>query len=151
MSHIFKRGDAPPEKIGTMSEPGTPAYGLVELRELEDAAVAGGFSESLEARFARNALGCERFGVSLQRIKPGVRSPLGHRHSTDEEVYVIIAGSGRAVVEGELVQLHPWTALRVPAGSARALEAGSEGLEFLAFGTHTEGDRGEFIDAGWPK
>lgn len=128
----------------------TPTYDLVELRELEDDAVAGGFSETLEARFARDALRCERIGLSLQRVKPGVRAPFAHRHSTDEEVYVVVAGSGRAVVEGDLVELRPWSALRVPAGSARSFEAGAEGLEFLAFGTHTEGDRGEFVDVGWP-
>lgn len=125
-------------------------YGLVELRELDDAAVAGGFGETLEARFARQALGGERLGLSLQRVKPGVRAPFAHRHSSDEEVYVVVAGSGRAVVEGELVELRPWSALRVPAGSARSFEAGPEGLEFLAFGTHSEGDHGEFVDAGWP-
>lgn len=128
----------------------TPTYDLVELRELKDDAVAGGFSETLEARFARDALRCERIGLSLQRVKPGVRAPFAHRHSTDEEVYVVVAGSGRAVVEGDLVELRPWSALRVPAGSARSFEAGAEGLEFLAFGTHTEGDRGEFVDVGWP-
>ena len=60
------------------------------------------------------------------------------------------AGSGRAIVEGDLIALQPWRALRVPAGSGRSFEAGDDGLEFLAFGTHTEGDQGEFVDAGWP-
>lgn len=123
---------------------------LVQLRELEDAAVAGGFSEELEARFARDALACDRIGLSPQRLKPGVRADTGHRHSNDEEIYVIVSGDGRVIVEGEVAQLDPWHALRVPAGSARAFEAGPEGLEFLAFGSHTEGDRGEFVDARWP-
>jgi uncharacterized cupin superfamily protein len=125
-------------------------YDLIQLRELDDDAVAGGFSDTLEARFARDALGLERIGLSLQRVKPGARAPFAHRHSDDEEVYVVVAGDGRAVVEGEVVALRPWSALRVPAGSARSFEAGQAGLEFLAFGTHTEGDRGEFVDAGWP-
>ena len=123
---------------------------LINLRDLEDDAVAGGLSETMEARFARDALGCERIGLSLQRIKPGVRAPFAHRHATDEEVYVVVAGSGRAVIEGEVVELRPWSALRVPASSARSFEAGDEGLEFLAFGTHTENDRGEFVDPRWP-
>jgi uncharacterized cupin superfamily protein len=125
-------------------------YALVQLRELEDSAVAGGFSDMLEARFARDALGAERIGLSLQRIKPGVRSPVAHRHADDEEVYVVVAGSGRAIVEGEVVELRAWSALRVPPGSARGFEASDEGLEILAFGTHTEGDRGEMVDPGWP-
>jgi uncharacterized cupin superfamily protein len=128
----------------------TPTYGLVELRELDDEAAAAGFGDTLEARFARAALGGETVGLSLQRIKPGVRAPFAHRHSTDEEVYVVVAGSGRAIVEGELVSLRPWSALRLPAGSARSFEADDQGLEFLAFGTHTEGDKGEFVDGGWP-
>lgn len=133
-----------------MSDTTTPAFGLVQLRELEDDAVAGGFSDTMEARFARDALGCERIGLSLQRFKPGERAPIAHRHTRDEEVYVVVAGSGRAVIEGETVALRPWSALRVPAGSARSFEAGAEGLELLAFGTHTDGDRGEFVDPGWP-
>lgn len=125
-------------------------YELVQLRDLDDAAVAGGFSEALEARFARDALGAERIGLSLQRVKPGARAPFGHRHTTDEEVYVVVAGDGRAIVEGEIVELRPWSALRVPAVSARSFEAGPEGLELLAFGTHTDGDRGELVEPGWP-
>lgn len=134
-----------------MNDDANTKYSLVQLRELKDAAVAGGFSDELEARFARHALACDRIGLSLQRLKPGVRADTGHRHSNDEEIYVIVSGGGRAIVEREVVQLGPWHALRVPAGSARAFEAGPHGLEFLAFGTHTEGDRGEFVDAGWPK
>jgi uncharacterized cupin superfamily protein len=130
--------------------PAMSKYALVQLRELEDSAEAGGFGDMLEARFARDALGCERVGLSLQRIKPGVRGPVAHRHETDEEIYVVVAGSGRAIVEGEVVELRPWSALRVPAGSARGFEAYDDGLELLAFGTHTEGDRGEMIDPGWP-
>ncbi len=130
--------------------PTQPAYTLVELRELEDSAIAHGISDTLEARFARQALGAERIGLSLQRVKPGARAPIAHRHDTDEEVYVVVAGAGRAIVEGELVELRPWSALRVPAGSVRSFEAGPDGLEFLAFGTHTESDQGEIVDAGWP-
>jgi len=128
----------------------TASYDLINLRELEDDAVAGGLSDAMEARFAREALGCERIGLSLQRIKPGARAPFAHRHASDEEVYVVVAGGGRAVVEGDVVELRPWSALRVAAASARSFEAGDEGLEFLAFGSHTENDRGEFVDAGWP-
>ncbi len=126
------------------------SYGLLDLRALDDDAIAGGFGDALEARFARQQLGCESIGLSLQRIKPGHRAPFTHRHSVDEEVYVVVAGRGRAVVDGEVIELRPWNALRVPARCARSFEAGDEGLEVLAFGTHTEGDRGEFVDADWP-
>jgi uncharacterized cupin superfamily protein len=129
--------------------PSDHSYGLVHLRELDDSAEAGGFGEALEARFARDALGAERIGVSLQRVKPGTRAPFGHRHAQDEEVYVIVAGSGRALLEGETVELKAWDALHVPASTSRAFEAGDDGLEYLAFGSHTEGDRGEILQPEW--
>ena len=77
-------------------------YGLVQLRDLPDMAMTGGSSKTMEARFADDVLGCEQGGVSLQSIKPGMRVPFAHRHTHDEEVYVVVAGSGRAIVEGQL-------------------------------------------------
>ena len=54
-------------------------YTLVQLREVEDDAVAAGVAETPDARFARTALACERVGLSLQRVKPGARTPFAHR------------------------------------------------------------------------
>jgi len=124
-------------------------YTLTQLRDLDDAAQAGGFGEVMEARFARDALGAETIGVSLQRLKPAARGAFGHRHHRDEEIYVVVSGSGRALVDDEIVELGPWSALRVAPDAVRAFEAGEHGLEFLAFGTHTEDDAA-IVDADWP-
>ena len=128
---------------------GTGAYTLVELRELDDSAGPGGFGDSMEARFARDALGCEQVGISLQKLRPGVRAPFAHHHDADEEIYVVIAGSGRAAVDGELIDLKPWSALRVAPSAVRTFEAGDDGLEFLAFGSHTEKDS-TIVESSWP-
>jgi quercetin dioxygenase-like cupin family protein len=116
-----------------------PGYELVNLRELEDSAPKFGLAPALEARFARQALGLERIGLSLQRLAPNARQPFGHRHREDEEVYVVVAGSGRVNVDGEVREVREWDAIRLAPGTARALEAGPEGLEFLAFGLSTGG------------
>jgi uncharacterized cupin superfamily protein len=123
-------------------------YTIVALRDLEDQAAAGGFGEVMQARFARQALGAQSIGISLQRIKPGQRGSFAHRHAQDEEVYVVVSGSGRALLDGELVELRPSSALRVAPATARAFEAGDEGLELIAFGTHTENDH-EIVEAHW--
>ena len=78
--------------------------------------------------------------MSLQGVNPGASMPFGHHHAQDEEVYVVLSGSGSALVEGESVELAPMSALRVAPAAARSFQAGEEGLELLAFGAHTEDD-----------
>jgi hypothetical protein len=55
------------------------------------------------------------------------------RHATDEQIYVITAGSDHAIIERELIALRTGSALRVPAASGMSFKADDEGLEFLAF------------------
>jgi mannose-6-phosphate isomerase-like protein (cupin superfamily) len=65
------------------------------LREVEDSAVKYGLSDTQEARFARRDLAAEQTGVTHLTIKPGRREAFAHRHREAEEVYVVLAGSGR--------------------------------------------------------
>jgi uncharacterized cupin superfamily protein len=117
------------------------------LHEVEDAAVKHGFAETQMARFAGGDLGCEKIGLALEGVKPGQRQAFGHRHEEDEEVYVVIEGSGRMRLGEDVIEVAPMDAIRVAPGVMRAFEAGPEGLQLLAFGTHHEGD-GE-IDPGF--
>jgi uncharacterized cupin superfamily protein len=124
-----------------------PDYTKKNLREVEDAAVKHGFSETQMARFAGADLDCEKIGLALEGVKPGARQAFGHRHEEDEEVYVVIEGSGRMRLGEEVIEVGRLDAIRVAPGVMRAFEAGPGGLELLAFGTHHEGD-GE-IDPGF--
>jgi len=125
-------------------------YAKKNLRDVEDAAVKGGFSETQAARFAGRDLGCEAIGLALEEVKPGRRQAFGHRHEEDEEVYVILQGSGRMRLGEETIEVAPMDAIRVDPGVMRAFEAGAEGLEVLAFGTHHDGD-GEIDPGFWPE
>lgn len=115
-------------------------FEIVNLGEVEDLAPKFGYGEAGEARFARAALGAVELGVSLQRLRPGVRQAFGHEHLRDEEVYVVLRGSGRVAVDDRISEVGPLDAVRVAPGSKRAFEAGAEGLELLATGTHHAGD-----------
>jgi uncharacterized cupin superfamily protein len=117
------------------------------LNEVEDSAVKHGFSETQMARFAGADLGCETIGLALEGVKPGKRQAFGHRHEEDEEVYVVVDGSGTMRLGEETIEVGRLDAIRVAPGVWRAFEAGPDGLQILAFGTHTEGD-GE-IDPGF--
>lgn len=128
--------------------PVSDAFTKISLAAVEDAAPANGFGERWEARVARESLAAQDTGVTLFNLRPGRRSPFTHRHREAEEVYVILRGSGRAKLDGEFVDVGPLDAIRVPPRTARAFEAGPEGLEFIAFGPRRAGD-GEPVADSW--
>jgi quercetin dioxygenase-like cupin family protein len=88
----------------------------------------------IEWRFARTALESPELGVSRFTYEPGARMPWGHRHRVQEELYVIIAGSGRAKLDDEVIEIGTWDALRVAPEVIRSFEAGSDGLDVICIG-----------------
>ena len=124
------------------------AFTKVSLAAVDDAAPGNGFGDRWEARVARSALAAERTGVSLFRLLPGKRSPFTHRHTEAEEIYVVLSGSGRVKLDGELRDVGPLDCIRVAPATARAFEAGPDGLGFLAVGAHHPGD-GEPVQDPW--
>ena len=120
--------------------------------DLEDVGARFDGAPDLEFRLATKALGLERSGLSYQRVPPNYRFPYGHTHKTQEEVYVVLRGSGRMKVDDEIVDLKEWDAVRVPPGSWRGYEAGPEGLELIVVGAPNLGEdpRGD-VDGqrGW--
>jgi mannose-6-phosphate isomerase-like protein (cupin superfamily) len=126
-------------------------YTKVNLRQVENLAPKFGMDDGLEARFATTDLGLDKSGVSLQRFGAGFRMPFGHTHKEQEELYVVVSGGGRVKIEDEIVELAQWDAVRIPGSAMRAVEAGPEGLDLLAFGAPNTG--GPSADAemepGW--
>jgi mannose-6-phosphate isomerase-like protein (cupin superfamily) len=88
----------------------------------------------LEFRIAGHPLELEQSGLSYQRIPPDYRFPYGHTHHQQEEVFVVIGGSGRMKLDDDIVAVKRLDVVRVPAGTWRGYEAGPEGLELLVFG-----------------
>jgi quercetin dioxygenase-like cupin family protein len=85
-------------------------------------------------RFAREALGSPELGVSRFTYDPGARMPWGHRHRVQEEIYVVVGGSGRAKLDDEVVELSVWDVLRVAPAVVRSFEAGPDGLDVICIG-----------------
>jgi len=110
---------------------------------VDDAASAFGLSPDLEARFARKPLGSTKVAVSYQRLQPGFRIPFGHKHATQEEIYVVLSGSATVKLDDETIELQQLDALRVDPETMRGIEAGPDGVEFIAVG----GPVGERNDA----
>jgi len=122
-------------------------YTLKRLTDVQDSAPEFGF-ETQESRFASDDLDTERTGVTHHRFQAGTRQGFAHRHDRAEEVYVVLAGSGRMKLDDDIVDVAPLDAIRVAPAVVRAFEAGSDGLEVLACGARHEGD-GEVIMDWW--
>ena len=116
------------------------SYTLKNLRESEDFALKHGFSDTQEARFPRHDLDAEATGLALIAVKPGKRQPFAHRHKNAEEIYVVLSGGGKLRLDDEILEVGPMDAIRISPGHTRALEAGPDGLELLAFGPHHDDD-----------
>ena len=60
--------------------------------------------------------------------------PFGHRHREQEEVYVVIGGSGRGRLDDEIIDLVQWDVLRVAPSVIRSFEGGPNGLDLICIG-----------------
>lgn len=123
-------------------------YTIVNLKDVEDQAPKFGLSPNLEARFAKGPLDLQRSGLSYQRYAPNFRGPFGHRHDEQEEIYVILSGTARLKLEGDVVELSELDAVRVSPGTMRAFEAGPDGVELLAYGAPIP-DEAEMTPGWW--
>lgn len=117
------------------------------LDAVADAAPRFGMGEMGQARFLRTVLGAERIGLAEYRVKPGRRPGFGHRHVVAEEIYVVLAGSGRFKLDDEIVEVAARDVVYRPPSVMREWEAGPDGLHLLAFGAHAEDDN--VGERGW--
>jgi uncharacterized cupin superfamily protein len=124
------------------------SYTIRNLREVEDMAARHGFGDVQEARFPRGDLEAQQTGLMYLILRPGKRSAFGHRHKEAEEIYVVLAGTGRIKLDDDIIDIRPLDSIRMSPGVARALEAGTEGLEVLAFGPRHENDA-EMVPDFW--
>lgn len=128
------------------------SYTQLNLKEdVGDSAPKFGFAPDMEARFASADLELQHSGVGYERLAPNFRVPFGHSHKEQEELYVIVSGSGRVKLDDEIVDFRQWDALRVGPGVMRCFEAGQDGAEILAFGAPKMEDPGADADMrpGW--
>jgi mannose-6-phosphate isomerase-like protein (cupin superfamily) len=123
-------------------------YTIINLKEIDNS--AGEHAPDLEAYFGRKHLDSEHLGVSYFRYGPGFRSGIGHSHREQEEVYVVVNGSGRIKLNDDIVELRQWDVVRVAPATVRALEGGPDGLEFIAIGAdRPEGGDGVRAEDWW--
>jgi quercetin dioxygenase-like cupin family protein len=124
-------------------------FATVNLLDIENS--IGDRAPGIDGRFARKHLDSRDLGVSLFRYAANMRSPVAHSHREQEEAYIVVAGSGRALLDGDVHELRQWDVLRVAPDVVRAFEAGADGLDLLAIGgPRPEDGDGVMGAANWP-
>ena len=112
----------------------------------------GRMPPGIEAHFAKGALELEKSGVTYYKLGPDFHPPFGHKHAEQEEIYVIISGSAIVKVEDDEVQMQALDAIRLAPDATRALKAGPDGCELIAFGApKLEGQDAEMLPGWWPE
>ncbi len=124
-------------------------FATVNLLDIEDS--TAGRAPGIEGRFARKHLDSRDLGVSLFRYAPNTRNPMAHSHREQEEAYVVVSGSGRVLLDGDVLELRQWDVVRLAPDVVRAFESGPEGMDIVAVGgpKPPEGD-GVRAEADWP-
>jgi mannose-6-phosphate isomerase-like protein (cupin superfamily) len=125
-------------------------YSVQNLKEVENQGVGFGLDPNeMELRMAKDPLECANAGVSYLKLGPGYRAPFGHTHKQQEEIYVLITGSARMKVGDDVIDLKPFTAVRVAPDTPRSYEGGSDGAELIAIGAPRTGPGDGDITPGW--
>ena len=109
-------------------------YSVVDVAELE-AEGPGGM-----VRKARRAVGARAFGFNYFVFPPNQEGrEHDHGDSGREEVYFVVKGGGRMLIDGEEIELRPGRFVRVDGDSTRMPVSGDDGLEFVTFGAPVDG------------
>jgi uncharacterized cupin superfamily protein len=104
-------------------------YSKVNVHEIEPAGPAGA------VRFVRRELGLEAFGINWFELPPNADGNLHDEQDTgQEEVNVIVRGSGTYVIDGEEVAIREGDVFRFDPDTERGPRAGAEGLTIVAVG-----------------
>ena len=103
-----------------------------------------------------SAAGTRGVGVNRVRVEPGKLPTPPHSHGASEELYFVVAGSGLAWQDEQVHEVRPLDCVIHRADEhEHTFVAGSEGLEFLVFGTRHPTElgwlpRSRAVRFGWP-
>ena len=105
------------------------SYSIVDVAEIEGTGPGGA------VHFVRRVLGVEAFGVNWFDIPPNTAGVEHDEAGTQqEEVNVIVRGSGVYRVEGEEIPVRVGTFLRFDPGTTRQPVAGPDGMTMIGIG-----------------
>ena len=74
--------------------------------------------------------------ISINKLPAGASVPFVHSHKTNEEVYGIISGKGKVIIDGEEIALNAGDWVRIsPAAKRQFFAAEDEGISYVCIQT----------------
>jgi uncharacterized cupin superfamily protein len=141
--HPWKREEAAgPPRVG---EPAPRPANIVHRDDVE-ALERDGATVGRRVRNLGRAAGSQRTGLRLSEVLPGKLSAPPHCHSVEEEIFVVLEGSGELLlweqggVEEHAVRRGSIVCRQAGTGVSHAFRGGADGLTVLMYGTREASD-----------
>ena len=108
-----------------------------------------------EMRFLGGPLAAEQVALTYRRMPPGTggKGSYGHRHKTQEEIYLVLSGRLEFKLEDDVVELGSLTAVRVAPHTARSIwNAGPEEAVLMITSIRSQDPKAEveLVEDFWP-
>lgn len=106
--------------------------------------------DSLRARM-NTGMAAQKLGVSVDTVAPGMRSCSYHFHQAQEEMVVVIGGSGTLRVAGSMLPIRTGDVIVIPAGPAypyQIIKPSDAPLQYLSISTRETPEICEYPDSG---
>jgi uncharacterized cupin superfamily protein len=124
------------------------------IRNLDDVARQHRVREPhCDSRWARlaEATAARKLGASIDVVAPGKRACPYHLHHAQEEMFVVLEGSGTLRVAGEMLALKPGDVVFIPAGPEyphQIINTSDAPLKYLSISTQDDPEICEYPDSG---
>jgi mannose-6-phosphate isomerase-like protein (cupin superfamily) len=128
------------------------AYTVIPLEDAPD--VLGDYPG--EMRFLTGPLGADQVALTHRRMPPGTggRGSYGHRHRTQEELYLVLDGTLTFKLGDDVVEAGPGTAVRVAPETFRSVHNDGDEDAILVIASVIAADYDgevETVDGFWPE
>lgn len=117
-------------------------------------APTGEAAERYDARlgFVGTQLGAKKLGYNVTAIPPGKRAYPFHNHQVNEEVFLILDGTGEVRIGNQILPIRRGDIIACPAGGLETahqiVNTGSEELRYFAVSTRLSPEIAEYPDTG---
>ena len=95
----------------------------------------GKLSDVTDKLFEKEKLGLTGMEISINNLAANEGNPFVHTHQQNEELYIVIKGSGVFYADGEEFGVQEGSLIRVEPEAERAIAAGGQGMTYICIQT----------------